>query len=71
MIGALYVSYKGKAVKTGAGKMTHTERKMVWDNPEQYIGKICKVKAKVDPTYDKLRQPTFQAWHEDKDEPDA
>ena len=71
MIGALYVSYKGKAVKTGAGKMTHTERKMVWDNPEQYIGKICKVKAKVDPTYDKLRQPTFQAWHEDKEEADA
>ena len=71
MIGALYVSYKGKSVKVGAGKMTHTERKLVWDNPEQYIGKICKVKAKVDPTYDKLRQPTFQAWHEDKEEADA
>lgn len=71
MVGALYVEYKGTVVKVGAGKMSHIERKLVYDNPALYLGRICKVKAKVDKTYDKLRQPTFQAWHEDKDEPDA
>lgn len=71
MAGALFVSYKGAVAKVGAGKMTHTERKLVWENPGQYIGKICKARVKIDPTYGKLREGTFQAWHEDKDEPDA
>lgn len=71
MIGALYVEYRGEAVKIGAGKMSHNERATVWENPALYIGKICKVKAKPDDTYTALRQATFQAWHEDKEEPDA
>jgi len=71
MIGALWVDYQGAPVKVGAGKMSHIERKLVLENWHDYHGKICKVKAKVDATYNKLRQPTFQAWHEDKDVPDA
>ena len=71
MIGALWVMHNGTAVKVGAGKMSHTERKVVYANWQEYLGRICKVKAKVDPTYNKLRQATFQAWHDDKDVPDA
>jgi len=72
MVGAIWCSdATGAEFKVGAGKMKHDERTDMFQNPFRYIGRICKVKAKPDPGYKALRQATFQAWHDDKEEPDA
>lgn len=72
MVGAIWCAdAHGKQVKVGAGKMKHAERILMFESPALYIGRICKVKAKPDLGYDALRQGTWQAWHEDKEEPDV
>jgi hypothetical protein len=84
MVGRINVKYKGEVTGCGPGKLTHKERRQIW---ELYVLKtalgpdpsgalwperaslIATIKAKRDPSYAMMRQPTFQHWREDKDEP--
>lgn len=66
MVGRLNVEYKGTVIGVGAGKLKHKERAAIFQNQEEYIGKIAEVQYMRDPSYDALREPTFQQWREDK-----
>lgn len=82
MAGRLVAEYKGKEIGVGPGKLTHDERKELW---ELYLAKkgtgpegsewprranlIATIKYKRDPSYEALRQPTFQHWRPEKEEP--
>lgn len=68
MVGAVQCVYKHKVINVGPGKMTHAERKKVFNNKGLYIGRIAEVKYMPDKSYEKLRQPTYQCWRMDKDE---
>lgn len=66
-------------VGVGPGKLTHDERRAVWQaaavdltRPERFapFKIIAEIKYMPDPSYDALRQPTFQRWRPDKTEPD-
>lgn len=74
MVGAVIVDYKGTPQKVGAGKLSHTERKKLFDMFGTYpISKedraIATIKYKRDASYDGLRQGTFQHWRPEKIEP--
>ena len=75
MVGRVLASYHGRTIGVGPGKLTHKERKNLW---HKYctsgvfaINALACIKYKRDPSYNDLRQPTFQHWRYDKDEPDA
>ena len=75
-----------KIVGVGPGKLTHDERKDLWETAvptyeysreDVLTGKrvprtprIAEIKYMPDPDYDALRQPTFQRWRSDKQIPD-
>lgn len=61
----------GEEFGCGPGKLKHTEAKDVFENMGKFIGKIATVQAKPGGGYEKLRQPTFQHWRDDKTEPDT
>lgn len=71
MAGRINVLYKGEVVGCGPGKQSHAERRELWlrwqDNPHSIRGKIAQVQYKKDPSYDAMREPTFQLWRPDKD----
>lgn len=84
MVGRIIVEYNGKEEGCGPGKLSHDERKELWELFEARREGMCAefeggwpkranliaaVKHKRDPSYSGLRQPTFQHWREDKDEP--
>ena len=87
MVGRLMAKYKGDTIGIGPGKLNHVERSSLWktwQNTANYsmqvldvaVGPtwhnpIAQIKFKRDDSYDALRQPTFQVWRDDKDEPDA
>lgn len=71
MIGSLEcVDGAGIHYFVGAGKMSHDQRRLLFEDPAPIIGSIATVKYKPS-TYDKLRQPTFQRFHPYKSEPDT
>lgn len=59
----------------GPGKSTHKERKEWW--ARQTAGhwldlpRIAEIEYMKDDSYEALRQPTFQQWRDDKEEPDV
>jgi hypothetical protein len=72
MVGRINVMYNGKKTGCGPGKMTHAERKGHWADRGVFLKvqtNIATIKAKRDPSYTGLRQPTFQHWRFDKTEP--
>ena len=76
MVGRVLASYQGRTIGVGPGKLTHNERMQEWVqycNHGQHIThpRLACIKYKRDPSYSDLRQPTFQHWRYDKDEPDA
>ena len=76
MVGRVNVWYKGRVIGVGPGKLDHAERKSLWQAWKnrawvEGAGTMCCIKYKRDPSYSDLRQPTFQHWRYDKDEPDA
>ena len=75
MVGRLIASYKGSKIGVGPGKLGHNARMQLWTeycNHGQHMEpRMAQIKCKKDDSYDALRQPTFQCWREDKDEPDA
>lgn len=60
-------------IGVGPGKLSHAERKLLWAQFIQgkFIPRIAQVQYKVDDSYAALREPTFQFWRDDKDEPDV
>lgn len=85
MVGRVNVTLRrlGRApavVGVGPGKMTHAERTAVWRAAVDVSGEglrvpfsrtIAEIKYMPDPTYDALRQATFQRFRPDKGEPDV
>lgn len=75
MVGSLVAEYKGREIKVSAGKMTHGERKSLWQKylinkgTKHFPIKIATVKYKKDDSYTSPRQPTFQHWRPDKVKP--
>lgn len=71
-VGSLIAEYKGRTTEVGAGKLSYAERKELWDtHGSDRLCRIAQIKYKPDEGYEKLRQPTFQCWRDDKDTPDA
>ena len=71
-MGALVVDYKGNELRIGSG-FDDATRTAVWENPDNYIGKIVEVKFK-EKSCDKktglesLQFPTFVRFRDDKNE---
>lgn len=64
MVGRLIAEYNGKEIGVGPGKLTHKERKELWST--WFAPTIATIKYKRDPSYDSLRQPTFQHWRPER-----
>ena len=74
--------YKDQVIGVGPGKMKHAERKLEWEAWENAVqhdavpegplvtgkGRVLQVEYKKDPSYEALREPTFQCWRPDKSE---
>ena len=84
MVGRMNFWYKGRVIGVGPGKLDYTERKYLWEEFKRVtmgnadtayyregFGPMACIKHKRDPSYEDLRQPTFQHWRDDKDTPDA
>lgn len=72
MVGRIIAIYKGKEIGIGPGKMSHAERREEWKRftvSPLFVPRIAEIKYKRDPSYDALRQPTFQHWRDDKTTP--
>lgn len=64
---------KCRRIGVGPGALKHSERKVLW---VKYINGefkpcVAQVQYKVDDAYESLREPIFQHWRPDKDEPDV
>ena len=70
MVGRLWARYNGKLVGVGPGKLSHAERRTLWEQWKNfsYRPRIAQIKYKRDDSYEALRQPTFQHWRDDKAE---
>lgn len=68
-VGAFLCEYKDSIIKVGSGKLSHAESKILWDEELLQYGRIIEVKYMKDDSYEALRQPTFQCFRDDKDEP--
>jgi ATP-dependent DNA ligase len=51
---------------TVGGGFSDLLRKKMWETPENYIGKVCKVSGKARFASGSLRHPVFAGWREDK-----
>lgn len=69
MVGRINVEYKGVVSGVGPGKLTHDERRAIWNDRESFLNQIAEVKAMVDPSYNALREGRFYRWRPDKTEP--
>jgi len=58
---------KGDEISIGAGKLSHKERKMYFENQNQIIGKIAKFKFFPIGIKDKPRFATFQCFRDPVD----
>ncbi|AJK27202.1 DNA ligase [Acinetobacter phage vB_AbaM_phiAbaA1] len=54
----------GVEVKIGAGKLTHEQRKEVWENRGDYIGRLAKYKFMDTGQKDLPRHPRWVGWRE-------
>lgn len=60
-------SISGEEITVGAGKLNHDERKLVWDNREEYLNKIIKYRSMTAGVKDKPRFPRFIDWRDASD----
>ena len=52
--------------KVGAGTLPHAERRDVWKNRSDYVGKVIQVRYKPDYKFGGMREPRFERWRPDK-----
>lgn len=57
-------SKTGNEITVGAGKLSHSERTLVWEMQEHYVGKIVKYRSMTGGVKDKPRFPRFIDWRE-------
>lgn len=69
MLGRMIVRYKGQDIGAGPGKLDHAARKDVWENMDEYIGKIAEVSYMPDASYDALREARVIRIRLDKSTP--
>lgn len=74
MVGRIWVEFDTPDGKrrtgAGAGYMTHAERREVFLNQKEYIGRIAEIAYMPDPSYlGGFREPRFHQWRDDKTEP--
>lgn len=74
IIGRIHAIYNGQAIGISPGKLSHDERRALWKDTNTRdlldAGELvlwATVKYKRDPSYEALRQPTFQHWRPDYD----
>ena len=71
-LGALILDYKGNELRCGSG-FTDEQRKEIWENRDQYLGKIAEIKyfeeTKNQNGGTSLRFPIFKDIRTDKTEP--
>ncbi len=67
MVSDFRVNYKDTTVKVSCSRMKHEQRKEVWENKEQYIGKMIEYCFIPIGMKDKPRSPRFVRFREDKD----
>lgn len=65
-LGGIIVDYKGVEVKVGGG-FSDLERKVIYENPEDTVGKIVEVHSHEVTPEGSLREPRFKGWRFDKD----
>jgi len=68
MVGRINAIWQGKEIGVGPGKLTHAERRDLWTMG--WAPAWATVKYKRDDSYNALRQPTFQHWRPDHEEPE-
>lgn len=83
MVGRVIAEYHGDKIGVGPGKLSHAERKELWEEWVHWQSairsgykdtpwkRLAQIKYKKDDSYDALRQPTFQHWRDDKSTADA
>lgn len=67
-LGGLICDFSGRAVRIGTG-FSDEERKSLWRNPDQAIGRIVEVTAQEKTAAGSLRHPRFLRWRDDKAPP--
>lgn len=65
MIGAISVGIDGEELATCSG-FTDEVRKMITENPEQYIGKVVEIQYQKIGSGGRLRHPVFVSFRDDK-----
>jgi DNA ligase-1 len=66
-LGRLIVDYDGQELKLSPGALKHDERQRIWDNPNEYLGKIAKFRFFAHGVKDKPRFPRFVGWRSKTD----
>jgi len=65
MMGAVFVDVDGVEVKVGSG-FSDLQRKLIYDNPENYIGSYIEVQYQEKTKDNSLRFPSFKRFRHDK-----
>jgi len=65
MMGAVFVDVDGVDVKVGSG-FSDLQRKLIYDNPENYIGSYIEVQYQEKTKDNSLRFPSFKRFRHDK-----
>lgn len=65
MVGSLEVTYEdGTKGTPGAGALNHQERRFIWQNQEEFLGRLCEVRAMEAHEGGALRHPNFYRWRD-------
>lgn len=59
--------HSGEPTKIGTGKMKASEKQEVWNNREQYLGRICKYRYAAHGILKKPRHPRWIGWRSEID----
>jgi len=63
--GAIIVNYKGVEVGVGSG-LTDEMRLMIWNKPDDFVGRIAEIRYQEETPDGSLRFPTFVCWRNDR-----
>lgn len=64
--GNLVVDFNGTEVGVGSG-LTDEDRKMIWNAPQDFIGRLAEIRYQEITPDGSLRFPTFVCWRNDRD----
>jgi DNA ligase-1 len=67
LLGGIIIDYYGVPVRVGSG-FNDTERSVIWNDQDYYLGKIAEIHAQEETNGKSLRHPRFKGWRWDKHE---